>query len=91
MEGFMDGLGAVALVVLILIGAVAGWIAGKIAGQRMGLYIAVGIAAAVATPFVLAGIGLGAIAAGGLILLLLVGAIGAVIVLAIVRAVTGGR
>lgn len=85
MEGFLDALGSTALILLVIIGALAGVIAGKIAGHRMPLYIVVGIVAAVATPFILAGLGLTALAAGGLVIILLTAAVGALIVLLLVR------
>lgn len=87
MEGFLDALGATALVLLVIVGALAGAIAGKIAGKRMPLYVVVGIVAAVATPFVLAALGIGILAAGGLLVILVVALIGAAVVLAIVRAI----
>ena len=86
MEGFLDALGATALILLVIVGALAGFFAGKVAGRRMPLYIIVGIVTAVATPFVLAALGVGILAAGGVLLLLIVSFIGAGIVLAIVRA-----
>lgn len=91
MEGFLEGLGTVALVILVIVGALAGWIASKVAGGRTALYVIVGIVAAVATPFVLAAVGLGALAAGGLLVVLVMGLIGAVIVLILVRALFGGK
>lgn len=87
MEAFLDALGATALTLLVIVGALAGAIAGKIAGRRMPLYVGVGIAAAVATPFVVAALGLGILAAGGLLVILATALVGAVIVLAIVRAI----
>ncbi len=87
MEGFLDALGATVLVLLVIVGALAGFLAGKIAGRRMALYVIVGIVAAVATPFVLAALGIGLLAAGGVLLILLAAVVGAVVVLAIVRAV----
>jgi uncharacterized membrane protein YeaQ/YmgE (transglycosylase-associated protein family) len=89
MEGLLDVIGAVALVLLVLIGLAAGYIAGRIAGRNMPLYLFVGVVAAVATPFVLAAVGIGVLAAGGLLIVLLAAAIGAAVVLAIVRALTG--
>ena len=86
MEGFLDALGATALVMLAVIGAVAGVIAGWIAGRQMLLYILLGVAGAVLLPFILAALGIGILAAGGVILLLVVALIGAIIVLAIGRA-----
>ncbi|ETX13086.1 hypothetical protein OCH239_13555 [Roseivivax halodurans JCM 10272] len=91
METLLDTIGALALILLIVIGAGAGYLAGKIAGRNMGLYILVGVVAAVATPFLLAALGIGILAAGGLLLLAVVSAIGAMIVLAIVRAIAGRR
>ncbi|SPJ25106.1 GlsB/YeaQ/YmgE family stress response membrane protein [Palleronia abyssalis] len=91
MEGFLEGVGVVILVFLALVGLAAGWIAGKIAGRNMPLYIVIGVVAAVATPFVLAALGVGILAAGGLLVVVVAGAIGAVIVLALVRALTGRR
>ncbi|SFH39354.1 hypothetical protein SAMN04488020_11213 [Palleronia marisminoris] len=91
MEGLLDAIGAVALTLLVVIGLVAGFIAGKIAGRNMVLYLIVGVAAAVAIPFLLAALGLGVLAAGGLLLLLAVAAVGAVVVLAVVRALVGRR
>lgn len=87
MEGFLEGLGVTALVLLAIIGALSGVIAGYIAGNRMGLYILLGVVGAVALPFILAALGLTALAAGGLIVLGLVALVGAVIVLAIGRAI----
>ena len=89
MEGFLDALGATALVMLAVIGAVAGLIAGKIAGRQMWLYVLLGIAGAVLLPFILAALGIGVLAAGGVILLLVVALIGAVVVLVIGRALIG--
>ncbi|UMA64501.1 GlsB/YeaQ/YmgE family stress response membrane protein [Roseivivax marinus] len=88
MEGLLDAIGALALVLLIAVGLAAGFLAGKIAGRNMALYLVVGVVAAVATPFVLAALGLGILAAGGLLLIALVAAIGAVVVLALVRMAT---
>ncbi|SLN34220.1 hypothetical protein ROJ8625_01596 [Roseivivax jejudonensis] len=89
MEGLLDAIGLLALLILIAIGLGAGYLAGRIAGRNMPLYIIVGVVAAVATPFLLAALGLGVLAAGGLLLLALVAAVGALIVLAIVRAILG--
>lgn len=87
MEGFLEGLGVAALVLLAIIGAVSGAIAGWIAGNRMAVYIALGIVGAVALPFALAALGVTVLAAGGLLMLAVVAVVGAVIVLAIGRAI----
>lgn len=86
MEGFLDALGATALVMLAVIGAVAGAIAGWIAGQQMAVYIILGIVGAVLLPFLLAALGIGVLAAGGVILLLVVALIGSILVLLVGRA-----
>lgn len=88
MEGFIEALGWIGLVFLVLVGLVAGWIASVVAGGRnRGLYLAVGVLGALALPFLLAAIGVGLVAAGGLLAILAVAAVGAVLVLAVVRMV----
>ncbi|MDG4647987.1 GlsB/YeaQ/YmgE family stress response membrane protein [Roseibacterium sp. SDUM158017] len=84
MEAFFDVVGAAALIFLILIGAVAGYIASRVTLGPTALYVSVGIVAAVAAPFVLAALGLTALAAGGLILILALGTAFSIVVLAIV-------
>ncbi len=91
MEALLNAIGVLALVLLVAIGLAAGYIAGRIAGRNMPLYLVVGVVAAVATPFVLAALGIGVLAAGGLLVLLIAAAVGAVIVLALVRALLGRR
>ncbi len=83
----MDTIGVLALVLLVVIGLLAGWIAGQVAGRNRALYLILGVVAAVATPFVLAALGLGVLAAGGILLILVVAAVGALVVLAIARAI----
>jgi uncharacterized membrane protein YeaQ/YmgE (transglycosylase-associated protein family) len=86
LEAFLQALGAVGLAVLVVIGVLAGLIASLVAGGRnRPLYIVVGVVAAVATPFLLAVLGIGVLAAGGLIAILAAALIGAVVVLALVR------
>lgn len=87
MEGFLEGLGTVALVLLVLIGLLAGWIASRIAGRNTAAYLALGVLGAVALPILLAVLGVGIVAAGGLIAILAVALVGAVIVLAIAKAI----
>lgn len=91
MEAFLNAIGVVALALLVAVGLAAGYIAGRIAGRNMPLYLVVGVVSAVATPFVLAALGIGVLAAGGLLLLLAVAAVGAVVVLVLVRALAGRR
>ncbi|SDG91819.1 GlsB/YeaQ/YmgE family stress response membrane protein [Sulfitobacter delicatus] len=86
MEAFLDTLGAVALIALVVVGLVAGAIAGAVAGRNRLLYLILGVVGAVALPFVLAALGITVVAAGGLLVLLIVAAIGATLVLALVAA-----
>lgn len=88
MEAFFEGLGIAALVILALTGLVIGGIAGAITGRSKLLYAAIGAVAALATPFVLALLGVTVLAAGGLLLLVIAGAVGAAVVVALVRAVS---
>lgn len=82
----MDALGAIGVVLLILVGLLAGWIASLLAGGRhRGRYVAIGVVAALASPFVLAAVGVGLLAAGGLLAILVAAAVGAIIVLVIVK------
>ncbi len=88
MEGFIEALGWIGVVFLVLVGLVAGWLASVIAGGRnRGLYLAVGVLGALALPFLLAAVGVGLLAAGGLLAILAVAAVGAILVLAVVRMV----
>ncbi len=88
MEGLFEGLGAVALIVLALIGLAVGWLAGALTGRGKALYAVIGAVAAMATPFLLLAFGVTALAAGGLLLILVVGAVGAAAVVALVRALS---
>lgn len=89
MEGFFEGLGIAALVILALVGLAVGWLAGLLTGRSKLVYALVGAVAALATPFVLAALGVTVLAAGGVLLVLVVGAVGAALVVALVRAVSG--
>ncbi len=86
MEELLQVLGTVTFVLLLAVGALAGWLASVAAGGRnRALYIAVGVAAAVLAPFVAAALGLTALVASGLVAILMVAAIGALVVLLLVR------
>lgn len=88
MEGFFEAVGWLAFVLLVLVGLLAGWIASMMAGGRHRVgYLLIGVVGALAAPFILAAIGVGVLAAGGLLAVLLAALLGAVIVLAIARAV----
>lgn len=91
MEGFFQGLGIAALVMLALIGLAVGWIAGAITGRGKAMLGLIGAIAAMATPFVLAALGITVLAAGGIVLVIVVGAVGAALVVALVRLMTRGR
>ena len=91
MEGLLDALGAISLTVLVVIGLIAGWIAGKATGRNMIGYMVLGVVGAVALPFVLAALGLGIIAVGGLLVLFIVAAVGAAILVALGRWIMGER
>jgi uncharacterized membrane protein YeaQ/YmgE (transglycosylase-associated protein family) len=87
MEGFWDALGTVTLVLLVVVGLLAGWLAGAVAGRRKGLYMLLGVVGAVAAPFLLAALGIGVLAAGGVIAILAVAAVGALLLLVLARMV----
>jgi uncharacterized membrane protein YeaQ/YmgE (transglycosylase-associated protein family) len=87
MEGFWDALGTVTLLLLVLIGLLAGWIAGRVAGRNMPLYLALGVVGAIAAPFLIAALGLGVLAAGGILAVLVLSLVGALIVLVIAKAI----
>lgn len=89
MEGLIQGLGAAALAILALVGLAVGWLAGLLTGRSKLVYALIGAVAALATPFVLAALGVTVLAAGGVLVVLLVGAVGAALVVALVRAVSG--
>jgi hypothetical protein len=86
MEGFFEGLGIVALVVLALVGLAVGLAVGNLTGRQTALYGLIGAVAAIATPFILALLGIGVLAAGGLLLVTVVGLVGALVVVGLVRA-----
>ena len=88
MEELLQGIGIVALVVLALVGLAVGWVASLLTGgRRRALYMLVGALAAMATPFLLAALGVTVLAAGGLLLVVIVALVGAALALALVRAI----
>lgn len=86
-EDVFAGLGVAALAILALVGVAIGWLAGALTGRGKVLYALIGAAAALAMPFVLAALGVTVLAAGGV--LLVVGAVGAAVVVAVVRGASG--
>ncbi|MGX9854613.1 GlsB/YeaQ/YmgE family stress response membrane protein [Limimaricola variabilis] len=88
MEELLNGIGIAALVILALVGLAVGWVASLLTGgRRRALYMIVGALAAMATPFLLAALGVTILAAGGLLLVVVVALIGAALVLALIRAI----
>ena len=86
MEAFLDGIGIAALVVLALVGALIGFGIAKAVGRRGLLGAALGAVAGMATPFVLAALGVTILVGAGLALVALVGAVGAAVIVGIVLA-----
>jgi uncharacterized membrane protein YeaQ/YmgE (transglycosylase-associated protein family) len=90
MDGLLEVLGVIGLVLLVVIGLLAGLIASVVSGGRnKGRYMVTGVLAALAAPFLLALIGLGVIAAYGIAAILVAAVIGAVVVLLVVRLLSG--
>jgi uncharacterized membrane protein YeaQ/YmgE (transglycosylase-associated protein family) len=85
MHGFWDTLGTVTLAMLVAVGLLAGWIAGAIAGRRRALYLVLGVVGAVAAPAILAALGLGVLAAGGLLVMVAAAVVGALVLLVIAK------
>jgi uncharacterized membrane protein YeaQ/YmgE (transglycosylase-associated protein family) len=86
MEAFLDALGTVTLVLLVVIGLLSGFIAGTLTGRHRLLYMILGLAGALLLPFVLAALGLGILAAYGAVAILIASLVGAVIVVLVARA-----
>ena len=86
MEEFFQALGVMGLIILLVVGALAGIIASRLEGGRhKGRNIAIGVVGALLLPFLVALVAAGALAAGGLLLILFLALIGAVAVLLIAR------
>src|SRR5688500_6947879 len=85
MEEVFQAIGAVGLIFLLLIGLIAGWLASKVAGGHKGRYMTMGVIGALAAPFLLAALGVGLLALGGLAAVLVAAVIGAVIVLILAK------
>ena len=86
MEEFFQALGMIGLIFLVVVGVLAGFLASAVQGGRNKVRnIVVGVVGALLLPFVVAVLATGVLAAGSLVLILVVALIGAVAVLAIVR------
>lgn len=89
MEEFLQALGTIGVVLLIVTGLLAGLIASAAQGGRnKPRNMAVGVVGALLLPFIVALVGAGVLAAGGLLLILFLALIGAVAVLLIVRLIS---
>ena len=91
MDTFVQVVGWGAVTILAVIGLVAGLIAGMITGGNKLAYMLAGIIGAVALPFVLALLGVTAAIGAGLLAILAIGVIGAVLLVALVKGLTGRR
>ena len=88
MEEFLQALGVVGLIFLVVVGALAGLIASGVeGGQNKVRNVVVGVVGALLLPFIVAALATGVLAAGGLLLMVVIALVGAVAVLAIVRLV----
>ncbi|MGM0583228.1 MAG: GlsB/YeaQ/YmgE family stress response membrane protein [Pseudomonadota bacterium] len=86
MEEFFQALGTIGLIFLLVVGVLAGLIASVLEGGRnKGRNIVIGVVGALLLPFLVAALATGALAAGGLALILITALIGAVAVLIIAR------
>ncbi len=82
MQEFFQALGVIGLIFLLVVGVLAGLLASTVEGGRnKGRNITIGVVGALLVPFLVAVAAAGALAAGGLMLILFVALIGAVMVL----------
>jgi uncharacterized membrane protein YeaQ/YmgE (transglycosylase-associated protein family) len=89
MEEFFQALGVIGLILLVVTGVLAGLIASQAQGGRnRGRNIVIGVIGALLLPLVVTLLFAGVLAAGGLLLILILAVIGAVVVLAIARAIS---
>jgi uncharacterized membrane protein YeaQ/YmgE (transglycosylase-associated protein family) len=84
MEAFFQALGTIGLIFLLVVGVLAGLIASIVEGGRNKCRnVAIGVVGALLLPFLVAIAAAGALAAGGLLLILFVALVGSVVVLLI--------
>jgi uncharacterized membrane protein YeaQ/YmgE (transglycosylase-associated protein family) len=89
MEAFFQALGMIGLIILLVVGVLAGVIASVVEGGRnKGRNIAIGVVGALLLPFLAALVAAGALATGGLLLIIFLALIGAVAVLLIARVIS---
>lgn len=86
MEEFVQALGAIGIIILLVAGVGAGYLASVLEGGRnKARNIAIGIVGALLLPFLVALAAAGALAAGGLLLIVFLALVGAVVVLLVAR------
>lgn len=89
MEEFFQALGVFGLIILLVIGVLAGLFASTVQGGRdRGRYIAIGVVGALLLPVLVGLLAAGALAAGGLLLILALALAGAIIVLVVARLIS---
>ena len=90
MDALLNALGTIGTVFLLVVGVLAGLIASLVDGGRhKGRYVAIGVVGALALPFLVTLLATGALAAGGLALILVTSLVGAIAVLVIARLIFG--
>jgi uncharacterized membrane protein YeaQ/YmgE (transglycosylase-associated protein family) len=83
---FLQAVGTIGLIFLVVVGVLAGLIASAVEGGRNWVRnVGVGVVGALVLPFVIAVLATGLLAAGGLALILVIAVVGAVAVLVIAR------
>lgn len=86
MEQFFQALGTVGFLILLAAGVIAGLIASMLQGGRnKPRNVAIGVVGALLLPFLVALAAAGALAAGGLMLIVILALVGAVMVLVIAQ------
>lgn len=84
MEDVLQAVGIVGLIILVVIGLLSGWLASVVTGGRnRARYMALGLAGALITPFLLAALGIGALAVGSIAAILVAALVGAIVVVII--------
>ncbi|MFW6077469.1 MAG: hypothetical protein ACOC71_06935 [Hyphomicrobiales bacterium] len=89
MAEFFQALGMIGLIILLVVGVLAGVIASAVEGGRnKGRNITIGVVGALLLPLLVAFVAAGALATGGLLLIVFLALIGAVAVLLIARLIS---
>ena len=86
METFFEAVGWVSLILLILIGLGAGYIASMISGGRnRAKYMVIGVLGALMAPLIAGLLGVGLLAAGGVLIVLVLALVGAVVLVVLAK------